>query len=341
MENETDNNQDIVAVSSNALAYMQGHHIDPTPENYAVWFRYFTSEGSDFHAEIRRIEEQGVAVDNQLTEYLHTKYIEGELPDLDGHSESKEILSHVLTAINVFKGKTQSHNERLGRQTSKLSEHIEKAGIQDLMGEVVQQLRDIQSSGEDFHQRLDESHYEIKQLRERLQQAEAESKHDFLTGVYNRRALDEALLIETEQAERYIKDLSILMIDIDHFKPFNDKWGHQMGDEVLKAVSKAITKSIRGKDFVARFGGEEFTVLLPETPVSGARVVAENIRKTIANAKLQRKGSHEDIGRITVSIGAARYRIGENDTVPYLLKRADEALYAAKDAGRNRVVSEL
>ena len=135
----------------------------------------------------------------------------------------------------------------------------------------------------------------------------------------------------------------MLLVDIDHFKQFNDTYGHQIGDEVLKIVARALTRSVRGQDVVARYGGEEFAVLLPETPINGAHIVAENIRKLIADNRLKRKNSTEDLGQITVSIGATRFRFGmhENDNVPYFIQRADEALYKAKKAGRNKVILEL
>lgn len=341
MNEKSDYSNDWNVAAQKAVVFMHEQHIEPTAQNYALWYHHFSGKSKELDAEVMQIARQGLKVTNETTEYLYEKYIDDAALDLEGISDSKNVLTEVLTALGSFKAKTESHNERLGKQTDKLSAHVEKAGIQDLLGEVVSQLRDIHVSGVDFHKKLGESQSEIQTLRKKLQDAENESRNDFLTGVYNRRALDEALIREVDLAERYIKDFSVLMIDIDHFKPFNDKWGHQMGDEVLKVVSQAITRSVRGKDFVARYGGEEFAVLLPETPVSGARVVAENIRQAIANAKLQRKDSHESIGKITVSIGVARYRVGEGDTVPFLIKRADDALYAAKNGGRNRVVSEL
>jgi diguanylate cyclase len=179
-------------------------------------------------------------------------------------------------------------------------------------------------------------------LQGKFKQAKSDLLTDFLTGISNRKGFDETLA-------RIIRETSdlfcMLIIDIDHFKKFNDVYGHIVGDNVLRFVGKNIQKLIRGNDYVARFGGEEFTVILPKTLLLGAMTVAESIRASFANLKLERKTNSsfklarsKQLGKITVSIGAAQYRPGESTET--LINRADQALYFAKDAGRNRVVTD-
>lgn len=328
----------IQRIAEKTLAVMQENKVAPSPENYQVWFNYVAAENKELVSEIEKIRAQKVAFTPQVAEYLHDKYlVSHEARDKDAQDTSA-MLSQVLQMINKFKGETDSYNEKLGEQTDKLSASAADGASSELLEEIVGQLREIRETGANFTAQLEESRKEAEQLRQTLQQVKNESQHDFLTGVYNRRALDEFLIECTQDAEANIKDLCLLMIDIDHFKPFNDKWGHQIGDEVLKTVAKALTKCVRGSDIVARYGGEEFSVLLRETPVTGAKIVAENIRKSIAGSRLKRKDSGSELDKITVSIGIAVYHVGEEDTVPYLIKRADDALYEAKKAGRNRVI---
>ena len=161
---------------------------------------------------------------------------------------------------------------------------------------------------------------------------------DFLTGVPNRKAFDEKLAVCIDEAISNNEDLCLLVIDIDHFKKFNDKYGHIIGDEVLKIVARNVKEIVRGRDFLARFGGEEFVVILSQTPLSGAKTVAENIRNFFNQTKLKVVSTSKDLGKVTVSIGAAIYRYDE--PIKEFIDRSDQALYFAKNTGRNRVATE-
>ena len=159
---------------------------------------------------------------------------------------------------------------------------------------------------------------------------------DSMTGLHNYRFLIEYLDNQAAFVERTNGRMSVLMIDIDHFRDFNNKFGHAAGDHVLRAVARAFRKRIRRSDLAARYGGEEFTVVLPGTTVGGAEQLAETVRHDIEHQQLHFDG--RDLGEINVSIGVATMP-DHAGTVESLLKAADEALYAAKSAGRNRVMA--
>ncbi len=167
---------------------------------------------------------------------------------------------------------------------------------------------------------------------------------DGLTGLANRRAFDEDLEREWRRTLREGSQISLLLLDIDHFKEFNDQYGHQVGDDCLRAVAAAVAGAVRSTDIVARYGGEEIAIILPSTGMEGAAEVAEKVRSAIESLQLSHKGNPEGGGWLIASIGTATAlaRHGGTITTPEsLLLAADGALYKAKHEGRNRVATTL
>jgi diguanylate cyclase (GGDEF)-like protein len=166
--------------------------------------------------------------------------------------------------------------------------------------------------------------------------------HDIKTGLYNHGYFQNRLLEEIDRSDRFQTDLTVMIIDLDHFKSINDTYGHIVGDEVLIKVGQIIRSHIRGFDIPARFGGEEFTIILPETSSTDAVHVAERLRKNIENCRFSapRDSSREPVSfRVTASIGVASYALESSEmTDDMLIDNADQALYYAKEHGRNQSV---
>jgi diguanylate cyclase (GGDEF)-like protein len=170
-------------------------------------------------------------------------------------------------------------------------------------------------------------------LEEARLEAENLARFDVLTGVLSRRALLEVLDTEVERATRYGSALACLMLDLDHFKKFNDTYGHQFGDKVLHQIAGVISEHCRTNDYLGRYGGEEFLIILPETRMDGATTFAERVRSAVAETSLEQNEE-----RVTVSIGVAEWRNGDG-SASKLIFQADQALLQAKAAGRNRVMA--
>ena len=188
----------------------------------------------------------------------------------------------------------------------------------------------------------DQVETELRVASLELEQANADLQtmawKDGLTGLANRRAFDDTLERERKRARREDEPLSLIMLDVDYFKKFNDAYGHVAGDDCLRAVAKAVAGSAaRCVDLAARYGGEEFAVILPGTDSAGAALVAEAMRQTVLALGIVHAGS--PIGLVTVSLGVATTSNGDyHDASPtQLLQRADALLYQSKTAGRNRV----
>ena len=199
------------------------------------------------------------------------------------------------------------------------------------------------------HDRFVQSQQQIKELNTRLKAMEQESEalresaeksrdlalKDALTGIWNRQALNEDLGKEFVRWQRYQKPLSLVVWDIDFFKRVNDEYGHAAGDKVLKTIARIFMQATRDADFIARFGGEEFVGVFPETRLEDALILANKIREKVANSKFHYENKPVPI---TASAGLATFR--PNDTIADVFKRADAALYRAKDAGRNRCIAD-
>ncbi len=326
--------------AKNALALMEKYEVAPLPDNFAVWYHYASGKNKDLIREIDSIPANKLTFTDEICSYLHSKYVIGNRNQKvldDAAITTQKVLLEVLRVVNEFSDETQSYNKEVDHYLEHVSQEFTDDNVKAIFKELIGATVNLKKSGENMSKKLEESTNEINSLRKNLQQVTIEAQRDFLTGVFNRKTFEKLFDEMAINAKESRKELCMVMIDIDHFKRFNDQYGHLLGDEVLKIVARSLTDTLKGRDVVARFGGEEFVVLLPDTPVDGALKVAEMIRNTIASKQLRRKDTGETYGTITVSMGVARFR-PDSDMLPTLVKRADDALYQAKHTGRNRVI---
>lgn len=179
---------------------------------------------------------------------------------------------------------------------------------------------------------------ELRQLREENDRLKEQVRTDALTGLYNFRFFSDTLPLEMERSRRSFQALSLIVLDIDYFKKFNDTWGHELGNQALMLVANLISLTIRKLDYACRFGGEEFVVLLPNTDLRQAKNVAERLRNTIENTPLVHNGRPLPV---TASLGVDEFRANHSDTPEGFIERVDAFLYEAKRSGRNCVKSPI
>ena len=209
-------------------------------------------------------------------------------------------------------------------------------GLQKLTTDVLAATQHMQDRSAELESELHVAKDEIGQLTRDLEQTRAEANTDQLTGIANRKNFDNCLRNAAMEAMKSGEKLSLIMADVDHFKKFNDTWGHQLGDQVLKLVAATLQSCVKGQDTTARYGGEEFVIVLPRTDINGAMSLAKNIHRAVKSKKLVKRSTGEDVGHVTMSFGVAEFEPGEG--LENFVNRADAALYAAKDAGRDRVL---
>ena len=320
------------------LPLMAKHKVPITPQNYAVWYAYVSGEIDELQKALDTMIQNQAPFTDEINEKLCAKFgfitEVGEIKKL--RDELLQVLLAILNDIAEINGETAHYESFLSKSVESLSKEVSVEDLRTIVECIISETKAIVEFGKATQKKIQNITSELTALKKTFEQTRTEALMDFLTGVANRKAFEEELIKLISEAAASAKELCLLVLDIDHFKQFNDQHGHAVGDEVLRFTAQKLKSRVRGNDFVARTGGEEFAILLPETSLAGAEAVAENIRSFFSTATLKTSGGDKKLGRITVSIGGAKYRTGE--PAESFVQRADKAMYAAKVSGRNRVV---
>ena len=332
----------IYAMTKKTLGMMTQKKIPFYWEYYLVWLAYFLGVHKDLEADIDRIKKEGGQFTEEVHRDLYAKHFgkdTGRKSVQDAQSGIQQILHHVLDEILHTQHFTSGYRDKLEGFTKQLK----KAGDLDDIHKVVAHLMldtvAVIQASDRLKENLAESIRKSEKLQRDLEEAQREILIDPLTLLNNRKAFDKQISTCLKGFQEKGTDFTLLMMDIDSFKQFNDQYGHQLGDKILKLLGALLSNELKGKDFVARYGGEEFVILLNGTSLEKACLVAENIRKSLDGLQLKSVKTGQSLGKITISAGVSTVR--KSDTVEFLVKRADDALYLAKQSGRNNIKSEL
>jgi diguanylate cyclase len=272
--------------------------------------------------------------------YEKSFYLSGDKKEIlqEVHKETHKIFQDIFRVTLSTNNSASDYSDKLEEYSNKLHEANDLSQLQNFIEDIIKDTNKMAESSRQLNQELEEATSQIQTLNKQLEETEREVLLDALTGLNNRKAFDRKI---NDLCEKFDKDegfFSVVMLDIDFFKKFNDQYGHQVGDEVLRIVGSHLKKNLKGKDFPSRYGGEEFIVLMPDTNLGKAYIVAEQIRENISKKRLKIKKTGQVIGNITASLGVSEIR--EGDTAISVVERADSALYLAKNSGRNNVKSE-
>ena len=330
------------AFARDACAWLAQRNVPPTPENFELAYNFVSGEHPELRRTLESLVTNGCKFDASVMTILHQRYFRAPKDD-DAMSDLGEKISAELNSVLQILETAGADHSAYGKALSKASGELGQgrlgdAGLKALIDGVVTATRAMESRSKTLELQLQTSSREVTELRDRLESVRKESLTDQLTGVPNRKAFDNELQESVERAIESGEPLSLVMCDIDHFKAFNDTWGHQTGDQVLRLVANCLSENVKGRDTAARYGGEEFVVILPQTELAGAVNLANQIRGKVESKKLVKKSTGDILGIITISCGVTQY--DPNESAEDFVRRADECLYAAKRGGRNRVVSE-
>ena len=317
---------------------MEQSGVWPTPLNFEIWVHYLGDPEGPLGREIKRILAASepfteATADMLAAEYLPRGRLTEEIRDA-GRVLDRE-LSSVSEAIANAHRSQAAYGQTLDKAATSIETAGDGAGLQAIVSGLTTATRKVQLENETLEKRLDASTREVARLREHLEQVRRDAMTDALTNLANRKAFDEHLETACAQAETAGGALVLAVLDIDHFKRFNDTWGHQTGDQVLRYVASVMGRVAKAPRIAARYGGEEFAMIFPKENLVQVETALESIRNEIASRSLRRRSTDDELGAVTLSAGFAQRKPGE--TASSLLDRADAALYASKHAGRNRI----
>jgi diguanylate cyclase len=329
------------SIGDRAWDALRRHRIPATPRSFQVFYTLLDGSNAELEQRFRHLQANTPTLTAEHVEMLYRACIDGlsetaaaaiasGADDLaDAAQGIVEQVARGGEALRVYGDALDHWRGRLTAQT----------GVEDLLRAVAALTAETEQASarnRALESQLSAEADRVSRLREDLVQVRQEASTDALTGIPNRRAFDVKLRrAVTNAAADPSAQFALLMLDVDHFKRFNDEHGHKTGDQVLRLVARLIADNVKGRDTAARFGGEEFVVLLAGADLTAAMTVARQMCERLAGQRLVKRGNGQAVGQITMSIGVAEYTPGEKGTT--LIERADAALYEAKRTGRNRV----
>jgi diguanylate cyclase len=262
-----------------------------------------------------------------------------ETTDKDDKDEKVDrVLRQVAKVLQTHLTDSESFSERLDGHNQRLSRHESVGPIKEIVLALIEDNRDMRNRLDNVRNQLEESRLQVVQLQTNLECAEEAGLRDVVTAIGNRRFFDASFMEEVEKARRQGDQMCLALADIDKFKHVNDRFGHLVGDRLLRLFANILVQNVRGQDKVARFGGEEFALIFPGARIDEAVTAVERIRVVLESKQWTIEPSGERVGKVTASFGVAKLRADESPND--LLRRVDERLYEAKVQGRNRIVAD-
>ena len=325
-----------IEILRQALPLMSRQRASFHPLSFTLWYEHIAG----LNPELTRILEARLASSVALTDddvqRLYAQLIAArDVKVLEALQQRlRTVLEDTAQSAATASAEAAQFDRDLQEHMSQLSVQLDGESLRKIVGSLVQDAQHMHSVAFELSRKLESSTREVSLLTESLQRTQSEALLDSLTGLKNRRGLESAI-------EDLLRDASgltgsaLLLADIDDFKSINDTFGHVLGDKVIRSVAHVLQTSIKGRDVAARFGGDEFAVLLPQTTLAGAATLAEQIRESVARGRIHRADGRESIGEVTLSVGVAV--AGHGESMEGLIERADAAMYVAKRSGRNRV----
>jgi diguanylate cyclase len=340
MGSESGSHHHTLAIAAIALSKIIELELPADPLSFELWDAYATGQKQKLRGEIdSTLQRQGKLREDDLNR-LYAQYLSParNTGDFDRvASRLTDEVGQVVKMISAAVSSVERYDERLQESTAAAGNATTEGDLKRVIEGLISATKSIERENSSLKEQLETSKSRSEQLKHEIEAVRLQSLTDALTQIGNRQYFDGILAHEMTRANESDAPLTLLMVDIDHFKRINDDFGHQMGDDVLRLVAARLKSSVPDGE-IARYGGEEFGVVLYNKSIQIGKLIAERIRTSVEGTEMRVRSTGAPVGRITVSIGLAELkpRMSGED----LVQRADEALYAAKRKGRNCVVLE-
>ncbi len=338
---DEDDHKRTIQYGDSAISYIKKNILPAYPRSYELWYTYAAGYNQGLNRAVNEsIKANGrVSTDEMLT--LYGRFLSptrlGDRLDEVGSKVSTEV-EELVDTLKLSADATSDYGSALEQACEKFKSVKDPDKFQSYVTHLLKSTQNAVSTNRKLESQLLESKKHIESLQSSLEAIRYESLTDELTTLNNRKHFENSIERVLDQSKESGRGFALIMTDIDHFKKFNDTYGHQTGDQVLRLVALAVKQNIKAQDIACRYGGEEFAIILPQASLKDAAQIGEHIRNAVMSKELVKRSTGENLGRVTVSVGVSCYQ--HMDTAHSLIARADQALYAAKNAGRNLLKTE-
>ena len=294
--------------SDAALERLQKEELAPVPDLYELWYVYYSGANADVTRAVDILEATNQKMTVERCLEIHQRFLNQDNQNEEVRLVGDKIhdtIRDVTGVVGNVKTAAAEYNTSLSKVTDQLGGDMSASEIEVVLRDVVSNTQNMIAQNEALEQKLSMSSQAMEELQQDLEAAKKEALTDGLTNLANRKAFDAEMMRIVEEVQESGETFSLVMMDIDHFKAFNDDYGHQVGDQVLRLVAKTLTDGVKGRDVAARYGGEEFVIILPETNIEAALKVANNLRQAVESKEIVNRSTGKTLGRITLSGGAA------------------------------------